>query len=334
VEVTDPQVGLSGINCGSGTPSIASLDPGATVICTATYTVTQDDVDAGSITNKGTAAAGDPMGVTDSDDLTVTFGSSSSIDIAKSSDATASMGVGDTITYTYRVTNTGAALLTNVSVTDSQSGLSTIDCLHFVRRTIPINAVRARAVLAVDLDHDDEDVPADDVGDVDLVVASSGDDTIAWYQSDLEQQQGDADPQPTGLIPAFTRRLVSTTSESARAIDVADMNGDEALDVVTGYLFEIAWHPGNAVEACYDFDATGDNEVDGAELGLLGGAFGQECADPANPDEWWLDIDYNDDCQADGEDLAIMTSFYVWGSWTNPDEDPPTGRRLCAFTCP
>jgi uncharacterized repeat protein (TIGR01451 family) len=274
--------------------------------------------------------------VSDSDALTVTFGSSSSIDVAKSSDATESMGVGDTITYSYRVTNNGAFPLTNVSVADPQPGLSTIDCIDFVRRTIAGNAVRARAVLAVDLDNDDDLDDADDYGDIDLVVASSGDDTIAWYQSDLEQQQGPDDPPPPGLIPVFTERPVSTTSESARAIDVADVNGDGALDIVTGFLFEIAWHTGDAAEMCFGFDATGDDEVDGAELSLLGGAFGQICADPGNPVEWWIDIDYNGDCLVDGEDLAIMTSRDVWGSWTDPINDPPEGsvKELCAFTCP
>jgi uncharacterized repeat protein (TIGR01451 family) len=322
VSVTDPQAGLSGINCGAGTtqPQIASLDPDATVICTATYTVTQADVDGGSITNTGTATAG---AVSDSDELTVTFASPSSIDIAKSSDATESMDVGDTITYTYRVTNNGEVTLSNVSVSDPQVGLSTLDCgIDFFRRIVTGSAVRVRAVLATDVDAD---------GDTDMVSTSSGDDTIEWYQSDLAQQVPPDPPTGDPLVPRFERRKISTTSESARAVAVADINGDGALDVVTGFLFEIAWHAGNAAEACYGFDATGDNEVDGAELSLLGGAFGQICADPGAPNEWWLDIDYNGDCLVDGEDLAILTAFGVWGRSTDPDD---TERAVCAFTCP
>jgi hypothetical protein len=179
-------------------------------------------------------------------------------------------------------------------------------------------------IVARDMDND---------GDLDIVSASSGDDKIAFWQSDLAQQNG-ADPPPEfpeDLLPVWTQRPISARSESARAVDVADLDGDGNLDVATGFLFEIAWHAGGAEEICLGFDATGDNEIDGLELSLLGGAFGQICADPGNPDEWWLGIDYNEDCQVDGDDLAILTAKGVWGRSTDPDD---TERPVCAFTCP
>jgi uncharacterized repeat protein (TIGR01451 family) len=62
VTVTDPMAGLSAVNCGSGTPVIRQLSPGASAACTATYTTTARDVSAGSITNvaavSGTWASG------------------------------------------------------------------------------------------------------------------------------------------------------------------------------------------------------------------------------------------------------------------------------------
>ncbi len=48
VTINDALAGLSAISCTGG--PITSLAPGATVDCTATYTVTQADLDAGSVT--------------------------------------------------------------------------------------------------------------------------------------------------------------------------------------------------------------------------------------------------------------------------------------------
>jgi hypothetical protein len=195
------------------------------------------------------------------------------------------------------------------------------------RRAITFAADFVQELVAVDLDGD---------GDVDIASASSGDDTVAWYQSDLAQQLAEV-PPPDDPIPGFTERPVSTTAESARAVDVADLDDDNHLDVVTGFLFEVAWHPGGAVEICPSFDVTGgdgggpDDQIDGSELSWLGGAFGQFCADPGNPVEWWIGIDYNEDCQVDGEDLAILTAVGVWGRYTGTEE---TERPDCAYTCP
>ena len=50
LNVSDPLPGLSAISCPGGNP-IASLAPGASVQCTATYTITQADIDTGSVTN-------------------------------------------------------------------------------------------------------------------------------------------------------------------------------------------------------------------------------------------------------------------------------------------
>ena len=50
--------GLSAVDCTPATP--ATLAPGDTIDCSATYTVTQADVDAGSIDNTATISGLDP----------------------------------------------------------------------------------------------------------------------------------------------------------------------------------------------------------------------------------------------------------------------------------
>jgi uncharacterized repeat protein (TIGR01451 family) len=68
VVVTDPLLGLSAITC-PGT----SLAAGASFECTASYVVTQDDVDAGEITNTATVTGAAPgnVVVTDDDSLVI-----------------------------------------------------------------------------------------------------------------------------------------------------------------------------------------------------------------------------------------------------------------------
>ena len=110
--VTDDQVTVS---C----PSTASLAPGASVTCTASHTITQTDLDAGSITNTASATNGT---VTSPDDsATVTAIQTPELTLDKSATPSTYAAVGDTISYSYLVTNSGNVTLTGpFSVTDDQ----------------------------------------------------------------------------------------------------------------------------------------------------------------------------------------------------------------------
>jgi uncharacterized repeat protein (TIGR01451 family) len=125
ISVTDPQVGLSAISCGSTT-----LAPGASETCTATYTTTQADVNAGSISNTGTASGKPPTGsaVTATSSLTISATETPALTLAKTANVTSYSAAGTLITYSYKVTNTGNVTLTAVSVTDPHVGLSAITC--------------------------------------------------------------------------------------------------------------------------------------------------------------------------------------------------------------
>gem|GEM_PF-1142518 len=108
------------------------LHPGETVMYMGTYIVTEADVLAGEVVNKGTVTADDPRGteVMDMDTETVPIAQQDpEIDINKylwdingSPTLTSDIHVGDELIYSLDVTNTGGTKLTNVEVTDSLPG--------------------------------------------------------------------------------------------------------------------------------------------------------------------------------------------------------------------
>ncbi|WP_449404086.1 DUF7507 domain-containing protein, partial [Flavobacterium macacae] len=143
ITVTDPLVTVIG-------GPIATLAAGASdsTTFTATYTVTQTDIDAGQVNNlaiaTGTPPAGPPVSDTSSDptpcatcepvvgcpDCTSTeLPSNPSIKITKDGTYVDNNGdgitnAGDTVTYAFVITNTGNVTLTNVTVTDNNAVVS------------------------------------------------------------------------------------------------------------------------------------------------------------------------------------------------------------------
>src|SRR6185369_1534906 len=105
----------------------ASLAPAGAITCPASHVVTQADVDNGSYANTATGDSNQTPPVDST--VTVTLAQTPAITIVKSSNATGTNAVGDTITYTYDVQNTGNVTLSNVTVTDAHGGLSAITCV-------------------------------------------------------------------------------------------------------------------------------------------------------------------------------------------------------------
>ncbi len=128
VSVTDAK---AGVDCTIGTMVPGAVD---TTTCTGSYTLTQADIDAGSVYNQAFATGTDPNDdpVDDDDENTQPIEQDPSIDIQKFSsldltvvDPADRADVGDEIDYSFTVTNTGNVTLTDVTVTDAKAG---VDC--------------------------------------------------------------------------------------------------------------------------------------------------------------------------------------------------------------
>ena len=72
----------------------------------------------------------------------------------------------------------------------------------------------------------------DDDGDMDIVSASSDDDTIAWYENDGASN------------PSWTASNIATSADGATSVFVADMDNDGDMDILSASYVDdtIAWY--------------------------------------------------------------------------------------------
>jgi len=91
---------------------------------------------------------------------------------------------------------------------------------------ITVDADGARSVFAADMDND---------GDLDIVSASTWDDTIAWYENN-----GAANP-------SWTASNIATNADGAESVFVADMDDDGDMDILSASSEDdtIAWYENN-----------------------------------------------------------------------------------------
>jgi len=131
VVIDDPLAGLSALTF-SWPGAAGTLLPAETVTATATYAITQADIDAGHVANSATTTGTPPVGppVTPPPGETDTpLTPAPGMEFTKTADASAVHSpskVGDLITYTFTAKNTGNVTLTNVSIDDPLAGLSAL----------------------------------------------------------------------------------------------------------------------------------------------------------------------------------------------------------------
>ena len=125
VTINDPQPGLSAVSCPA-----APLSPGASTTCTATYPITQADLDAGVVTDTATASGQPPAGPAASSapsTADVTLAAAPAIALLKSAAVDDQNGdfqidLGDTVTWSFTVTNNGNVTVHGIAVSDPTAG--------------------------------------------------------------------------------------------------------------------------------------------------------------------------------------------------------------------
>ncbi|MDD3818590.1 MAG: SpaA isopeptide-forming pilin-related protein, partial [Actinomycetota bacterium] len=215
--VTLTGVTLSDDILGEITLGSVALAPGDATTGSATHTVTEANL-PGPIVNTATAVGTDPAGgkVTASDTETVALIYTASISVTKTPDVT-SATVGDTITYTYTVENTGNVTLTNLEALDNRLGGVTFD-----KTTLAPNET-VTGVLQKVVSNDDLPGPIDNRVDAKALdpvgneVTDSASATVELYYN----------PHP----PVVTRGSITLNKSGLESTDVAgftlyDSEGD------------------------------------------------------------------------------------------------------------
>ena len=123
VTLTDSNATLSG--CSPSLP-VASLAVNATISCTATHTVTNSDIVAGSVSNTvdGSFTANSTNYTRQSNTVVTPLSASMSVVKTQTSNSVPT-AAGDVISYSIVVTNTGAITLSGVNITDPNATLGT-----------------------------------------------------------------------------------------------------------------------------------------------------------------------------------------------------------------
>jgi len=128
------------------------------------------------------------------------------------------------------------------------------------RHLITANAESATSVFAIDVDGDT---------DIDVLSASSDDNTVAWYEND------GATP------PSFTKHIITTSADGAKGVFAIDLDGDTDIDVLSASSVDdtIAWYENdgamppkftkhvitataNFASSVFAIDLDGDTDID------------------------------------------------------------------------
>ncbi|WP_295010296.1 LPXTG cell wall anchor domain-containing protein [uncultured Microbacterium sp.] len=144
VTLSDPRIRETTFSGTGGIPAATCpagpLAPGASVDCTASYLLTQADIDAAAVDNTAVATADSPSdGPVDSpsSSAAVRIPQEAGLALVKSSPDTSYSATAQTITYRFAITNTGNVSISGITVTEDEfSGAGRIGAVDCPRSTL------------------------------------------------------------------------------------------------------------------------------------------------------------------------------------------------------
>jgi len=238
IVVTDDKISTSPLTCWvptAGDPDFrpASSDgsiPAETVTCSGTYMVTQADLDADEVVNEASASTifqttttvTSPVGT-----ATVPAASNPAMEVTKSASPSPFSTLGEAITYTISVRNSGNQTLTNVAVTDPL-----IPSLSCVIPTLAVGATDTSCVGTYNVTQADMDA-----GQIENTATATGSDPQGGSVSD----SGGASPATDDplITPATPANPLWTLSKTSTFVSGASGDPTQKGEIVT-YTFELA----------------------------------------------------------------------------------------------
>jgi uncharacterized repeat protein (TIGR01451 family) len=208
-------------------PPTATLAPGASITCTASYTVTQADLDAGSVTNTATASGsfgGNPV-TSGPDSETATATQSPALNVTKSETSSGPYGVGDTITYDIDVLNTGNVTLTGVTVTDPDTTVGV--CAPVQPGTLAPGATMTcpASYVVTQADVDAGSFTNTATGDSNETGPDTGSETITFAQNpslNVTKTESSAGPYGVGDTITYDIDVLNTGNVTLTGVTVSD----------------------------------------------------------------------------------------------------------------
>jgi hypothetical protein len=277
--VTLHAIALTDTRLGAVTCPESALAPGQSMTCTAEHVTTQADVDAGHIANTADVTGRPPTGrpVTGTDRVAVRAIHAPGLQVAKSSSPGTFGAAGETISYSYTVTNTGNVTLHDIALTDSRlGGITCPDTRLAPSRSMTCTA--AYVTTQADVDQGDVENAALVTGRPPAGPPVTGDDTEAVPavhrpQIDLAKSAFPVEYGAPGEQITYTYTVTNTGNVTLHDIALTD----NRLGAVTCLTTTLA--PGQST-TCLGYHLTTQADVDAGQITNVATVTGDPPAGP------------------------------------------------------